>query len=107
MLKEHTQKQLHTLTKTGANAIITAFSQAFDLIAGHTGLGNKTLILFYKERISSRFHKLVTLMDNPKDLNNWMRHAKKVGLSLEKSARVKKNKVLFAPLTQTVCIQAV
>jgi hypothetical protein len=49
----------------------------------------------------------VTLMDDPKDLNDWMRHAEKVGLSLEKSARVKKNEGLFAPPTQTVCTQAV
>jgi hypothetical protein len=105
--KEHVQKQLRKLTKTGANASITAFNQAFRLIAARTGLGNETLILFYKERIGSRIHKLVTLMDDPKDLNNWMRHAEKVGLSLEKSARVKKNEGLFAPPTQTVRAQAV
>jgi hypothetical protein len=84
-----------------------AFNQLFRLIAGRTGLGDKTLILFYKERIGSHIHKLVTLMDDPKDLNNWMRRAEKVGLSLEKSARVKKNKGLFAPPTQTVRTQAV
>jgi hypothetical protein len=99
MPKEHTQKQLCKLTKTGINASITTFNQAFCLIAGRTGLGNETLILFYKERIGSRIHKLITLMDNSKDLNDWMRHAEKVGLSLEKSARVKKNKGLFAPPT--------
>jgi hypothetical protein len=105
--KEHAQKQLRKLTKTGANASITAFNQLFRLIATRTGLGNKTLILFYKERIGSRIHELFTLMDDPKDLNDWMRHAKKVGLSLEKSARVKKNEGLFAPPTQTVRTQAV
>jgi hypothetical protein len=105
--KEHAQKQLRELTKTGANASITAFNQSFRLIAGRTGLGNETLILFYKERIGSRIHELVTLMDDPKDLNDWMRRAEKVGLSLEKSARVKKNKGLFAPPTQTVRTQAV
>jgi hypothetical protein len=46
-------------------------------------------------------------MDNPKDLNNWMRRAEKVGLSLVKSAHVKKNEGLFAPPTQTVHAQAV
>jgi hypothetical protein len=50
-LKEYAQKQLHELTKTGANASITAFNQAFRLIAGRTGLGNKMLILFYEECI--------------------------------------------------------
>jgi hypothetical protein len=105
--KEHAQKQLRELTKTGVNANITAFNQAFRLIAGRTGLGYETLILFYKERISSRIHELITLMDDPKDLNNWMRRAEKVGLSLEKSARVKKNKGLFAPPTQTTRAQAV
>jgi hypothetical protein len=105
--KEHAQKQLRELTKTGANASITVFNQSFRLIAGRTGLGNETLILFYKERIGSRIHELVTLMDDPKNLNNWMRRAEKVGLSLEKSARVKKKKGLFAPPTQTVRTQAV
>jgi hypothetical protein len=105
--KEHAQKQLRKLTKTGANASITAFNQSFRLIAGRTGLGNETLILFYEERIGSRIHKLVTLMNEPKDFNNWMRRAEKVGLSLEKSARVKKNEGLFAPPTQTVRTQAV
>jgi hypothetical protein len=100
--KEHAQKQLRELIKTGANASITAFNQSFRLITGRTGLGDETLILFYEERIGSRIHELVTLMDDPKDLNNWMRCAEKVGLSLEKSARVKKNKGLFAPPTQTV-----
>jgi hypothetical protein len=104
--KEHAQKQLRKLTKTRANASITAFNQLFRLIAGHTGLGDKTLILFYGEHIGSRIHKLVTLMDNLKDLNNWMRRAEKVGLSLEKSACVKKNKGLFAPPTQTIRTQA-
>jgi hypothetical protein len=107
MPKEHRQKQLHKLTKAGANASITAFNQAFCLIAGRTGLGNEMLILFYKERIGSHIHELVTLMDNPKDLNNWMCHAKKVELSLEKSACIKKNEGLFAPPTQTVHAQAV
>jgi hypothetical protein len=106
MPKEHAQRQLRKLTKTGANASITAFNQSFCLIAGRTGLGDKTLILFYEERIGSRIHKLITLMDDPKDLNDWMRHAEKVGLSLEKSARVKKNEGLFAPPTQTVRTQA-
>jgi hypothetical protein len=105
--KEHAQKQLRELTKTGANASITAFNQLFCLIAGRTGLGDETLILFYKERIGSRIHELVTLMDDPKDLADWMRRAEKVGLSLEKSARVKKNEGLFAPPTQTVRTQAV
>jgi hypothetical protein len=98
---------LRKLTKTGANASITAFNQAFRLIAGRTGLSDKTLILFYKEHIGSRIHKLVMLMDNLKDLNDWMRCAEKVGLSLEKSARIKKSKGLFAPPTQTTRIQAV
>jgi hypothetical protein len=71
------------------------------------GLGDETLILFYEERIGSRIHELVTLVDDPKDLNDWMRRAKKVRLSLEKSARVKKNKGLFALPTQTVRTQAV
>jgi hypothetical protein len=105
--KEHTQKQLRKLTKTGANASITVFNQSFRLIAACTGFGDETLILFYKERIGSRIHELVTLIDNPKDLNNWMRRAEKVGLSLAKSAHVKKNKGLFAPTTQTVHTQAV
>jgi hypothetical protein len=105
--KEHAQKQLRKLTKTGANASITAFDQSFRLIAGRTGLSDKTLILFYEERIGSRIHELVTLMDNPKDLNDWMRRAEKVGLSLEKSAHFKKNEGLFAPPTQTVRTQAV
>jgi hypothetical protein len=105
--KEHVQKQLHELTKTRANASIPAFNQSFRLIAACTGLSDETLILFYKEHIGSRIHELVTLMDDPKDLNDWMRRAKKVGLSLEKSAHVKKNKGLFAPPTQTVCTQAV
>jgi hypothetical protein len=105
--KEHAQKQLRELTKTGANASITAFKQLFRLIAARTGLGNKTFILFYEERIGSRIHELVTLMDNPKDLNDWMHHAEKVGLSLEKSARIKKNEGLFAPPTQTIRTQAV
>jgi hypothetical protein len=105
--KEHAQKQLRELTKTGANVSITAFNQLFRLIAGRTGLGDETLILFYEERIGSRIHELVTLMDDPKDLNDWMRRAEKVGLSLEKSARVKKNEGLFAPPTQTVRTQAV
>jgi hypothetical protein len=105
--KEHAQKQLRELTKTGANASITAFNQSFRLIVGRTGLGDKMLILFYEERIGSRIHELVTLMDDPKDLNDWMRRAEKVGLSLEKSARVKKNEGLFVPLTQTVRTQAV
>jgi hypothetical protein len=100
--KEQAQKQLRKLTKTGANASITAFNQSFRLIAGCTGLGDEMLILFYEERIGSRIHELVTLMDDPKDLNNWMHRTEKVGLSLEKSARVKKNKGLFAPPTQTV-----
>jgi hypothetical protein len=94
--KEHAQKQLRKLTKTGANASITAFNQSFCLIAGHTGLGDETLILFYEERIGSRIHKLVTLMDEPKDLNDWMRHAEKVGLSLEKSARQEERRSLRA-----------
>jgi hypothetical protein len=59
--KEHAQKQLRELTKTGANASITAFNQSFRLIAGRTGLGNKMLILFYEERIGSRIHELVTV----------------------------------------------
>jgi hypothetical protein len=105
--KEHAQKQLRKLTKTGANASITAFNQSFRLIAGRTGLSDKTLILFYEERIGSRIHELVTLMYDPKDLNDWMRRAEKVGLSLEKSARVKKNKGLFVPPTQTIRTQAV
>jgi hypothetical protein len=105
--KEHAQKQLRELTKSGANASVTAFNQSFRLIAGRTGLGDETLILFYKEHIDSRIHELVTLMDDPKDLNDWMRRAEKVGLSLEKSARVKKNKGLFTPPTQTVRTQAV
>jgi hypothetical protein len=105
--KEHTQKQLRKLTKTSANASITVFNQAFRLIAACTGLGNKTLILFYKERIGSRIHKLVTLLNNPTDLNDWMRRTKKVGLSLEKSACVKKNKGLFALPTQIAHVQAV
>jgi hypothetical protein len=102
--KKHAQKQLRKLTKTGANASITAFNQAFHVIAGRTRLSNKTLILFYKERIGSCIYELVTLMDDPKDLNNWMRCAKNVGLSLEKSTRIKKNKGLFAPPTQTVAL---
>jgi hypothetical protein len=106
MPKEHMWKQLRKLTKTGANASITVFNQAFRLIAGRIGLGNEMLILFYKERVGSHIHELVTLMDNPKDLNDLMRHAKKVGLSLEKSAWVKKNEGHFAPPTQTACIQA-
>jgi hypothetical protein len=105
--KEHAQKQLRKLTKTGTNASITAFNQLFRLIAGRTGLGDETLILFYEERIGSRIHELVMLMDDPKDLNDWMRRAEKVGLSLEKSARVKKNEGLFALPTQTVRTQAV
>jgi hypothetical protein len=105
--KEHAQKQLRKFTKTSANASITAFNQSFCLIAGLTGLGDEMLILFYEECIGSRIHELVTLMDDPKDLNNWMRRAEKVGLSLEKSTRVKKNKGLFAPPTQTVRTQAV
>jgi hypothetical protein len=105
--KEHAQKQLRKLTKTGANASITAFNQSFRLIAGRTGLGDETLILFYEERIGSRIHELITLMDDPKDLNDWMHRAEKVGLNLEKSARVKKNEGLFAPPTQTVRTQAV
>jgi hypothetical protein len=105
--KEHMQKQLCKLTKISVNASITVFNQAFRLIAGHTGLGDKTLILFYKEHIGSRIHELITLMDDPKDLNNWMCCAKKVGLSLEKSARIKKNEGLFAPPTRTARIQAV
>jgi hypothetical protein len=105
--KEHAQKQLRELTKTGANASITAFNQSFRLIAGRTGLGDETLILFYEERIGSRIHELVTLMDDPKNLADWMHRAEKIGLSLEKSARVKKNEGLFAPPTQTVRTQAV
>jgi hypothetical protein len=105
MPKEHAQKQLRELTKTGVNASIMAFNQSFRLIAGRTGLGNETLILFYKERIGSRIHKLVTFMDDSKDLNDWIRRAEKIGLSLEKSARVKKNEGLFAPPTQTVRTQ--
>jgi hypothetical protein len=105
--KEHAQKQLRELTKTGVNTSITAFNQVFHLIAGRTGLGDKTLILFYKERIGSHIHELVTLIDDLKDLNNWMRCAKKVGLSLEKSARIKKNKGLFVLPTQTARVQAV
>jgi hypothetical protein len=106
-LKEHAQKQLRKLTKTGVNASITVFNQAFHLIAARTGLGDKMLILFYKEHIRSRIHKLVMLMDDPKDLNDWMRHTEKVGLSLEKSAHIKKNKGLFALPTQTIRAQAV
>jgi hypothetical protein len=105
--KEHAQKQLRELTKTGANASITVFNQSFRLIANRTGLGDETLILFYEERIGSRIHELITLMDDPKDLADWMRRAEKAGLSLEKSARVKKNEGLFAPPTQTVRTQAV
>jgi hypothetical protein len=69
-LKEHAQKQLRELTNTGANTSITAFNQSFRLIAARTGLGDKMLILFYKERIGSRIHELVTFMNDPKDLNN-------------------------------------